>query len=83
MTRIKRLEKKFPGEFHVGARIANRMHVSASDISVLRACWKALGNPKRNPSNFARDKRDARHALFRGALAAHKANRDLFQHFRF
>ncbi len=80
MTRVQRL-KKF-GEFAVGQRIANRQHISSSNLAVCRSCWLAIDKRTRATIRHGRT-RDALHALFLGALAAHKANRAIFIQWRF
>ncbi len=80
MTRNQRL-RKF-GEFAIGRRIANRQHVSASNLEVCRMCWLAIDKRTRATIRHGRT-RDALHALFLGALTAHKANRALFIQWRF
>ncbi len=80
MTRHRRLMKF--GEYAAGARIANRLHVSASNLAVCRACWRAIDVRTRATIQHGRT-RDALHALFLGALAAHYGNQDLFIRYRF
>lgn len=80
MTRNQRLAKM--PEYRFAARIADRQHVSASNLSLCRACWRAIDKKQRKLIRPGKTK-DALHALFLGAIAAHKKNRDLFTHFRF
>ena len=79
MTRKQRLKKLYPAEYAYGSRIANRLHVSASNLAVCRACRSAIKVQDRHNRSL----RNARHALYLGAIAAHKANRDLFTRYRF
>ena len=83
MTRNARLKKVHGAEYRYGEYIANRLHVADNNLAVIRACRKALGGRKRKPANFTRGMRDARHALYLGAMAAHKANVDMYRHYRF
>lgn len=79
MTRLDRLRRKYAAEYNYGGYIARRVHVAESNTGVIIACAKALGS---NPYNWTRSMRDARHALYRGAIAAHLKHRQLVQHFR-
>lgn len=58
----------------IASNIAGRLHVSASNREVIRACWYALA-----PKAKTRRHRKARHRLYREALKAHTANRKLYR----
>lgn len=77
MTRRERIVRKYKAEFHIGERIAFRTHVASSRRVVIAECWRILGRANRSV-----DKRDARHALYLGALKAHEANRAFVRKWR-
>lgn len=79
MTRNRRLRTKYKGEYAYGERIANRLHVSESNLAVIRACRSTIKVQDRRKRSL----HDARHALYLGAISAHKANIALFRRYRF
>jgi hypothetical protein len=58
-------------------RIAFRTHVASSRRAVIAECWRILGR-----RNRGHDKRDARHALYLGALKGHEGNRAFVRKWR-
>jgi hypothetical protein len=60
------------------SQIVGRLHVSASNRDVVRACRQAMAD-----SALTRDKRQVRHEFMREAIAAHQTNRRMFTRWRF
>ena len=81
MKRITKLRRDHAAEWNMGERIGHRHHVGESNLTIIRACRAILG--KRRSINFGRNRRDARHALYRGAISTHKANIALYRLYRF
>ena len=81
MKRINRLRRDHAAEWNMGERIGHRHHVGESNLTIIRACRAILG--KRRSINFGRNRRDARHSLYRGAISAHKADIALYRRYRF
>ena len=82
MKRIDRLRRDYAAEWNLGERIAYRHHVGESNLTIIRACRAILGD-RFAASTFGRNRRDARHALYRGAISAHKADIALYRLYRF
>ena len=60
-----------------GSYLRLRVHVSASDLDVIRAARRKIVRKYRT----ARDRRDARHAFYRAMLGHHHHAQDLAQGF--
>ena len=82
MKRINRLRRDHAAEWNMGERIGHRHHVGESNRTIIRTCRAILG---KRPAAFAfsRSRRDARHAVYRGAISAHKADIALYRRYRF
>ena len=82
MKRINRLRLYYAAEWNLGERIAFRHHVGESNLTIIRACRAIFGDEFASIT-FGRNRRDARHALYHGAISAHKADIALYRRYRF
>jgi hypothetical protein len=80
MKRIPKMSAKLLRAYrHAGARIAGRVHVASSVRQLLRECRKTFVRKYRTDPTY----RDARRSVYRGAIKAHKTNRQLVIDCRF
>lgn len=79
MKRIDRLRRTYAAEWNAGARIADNFHYGIRTRELIKMLRSHIAAKQRN----SRTQCDARHALYRGAMTAHAAERALMRRYHF